>query len=112
MTLNPPEAPTAERRKDPRFQMLLPVFLQRCDGTVFENSTYTRDVSSSGIFFYLDAEIREGARVEFKLGLPPGDLQASSIQVEYRGQVTRVHRLPNGTYGVAATMQKSGFGNA
>jgi hypothetical protein len=112
MTLSPEQTST-ERRSEPRFPMLLPVFVRQCNGMELHASTYSRDVSSSGIFFYLDSEVREGAPLEFTLSLPPGDLLQASIRVNYSGKVIRVSALPQGIYGVAASMECFGYvGNA
>lgn len=98
-----------ERRRAPRFSMRLPVFVNRCDGENVDRSTYSRDVSSNGIYFYMDDEIKEGVDLEFTVSLPPDDVMRIPIRVNYSGRAIRVKQLTNGTYGVAATMESYGF---
>ena len=98
-----------ERRKSPRFSMRLPVFVNTCDGRQVDKSTFCRDVSSKGIYFYLDDPILEGSPLEFTLSLPPDDVLRTPIRVNYAGKAIRVRQLANGSYGVAATMESYGF---
>jgi len=100
---------TVERRKAPRFSMRLPVFVNSCAGERCDMSTISRDVSSNGIYFYMDSAIEEGAALAFTLSLPPDDVLRVPIRVNYNGRAVRVRRLSNNTYGVAATMESSGF---
>lgn len=98
-----------DRRKAPRFSMRLPVFVNRCNGQTLDSSTYSRDVSSSGIYFYMASALEEGTVLEFTLSLPPDDVLHMPIRVNYVGKAIRVKALSNGTYGVAASMESYGF---
>ena len=98
-----------DRRKAPRFSMRLPVFVNRCNGQTLDASTFSRDVSSNGIYFYMDAAIEEGTVLEFTLSLPPDDVLRIPIRVNYSGKAIRVKALHNGSYGVAASMESYGF---
>jgi PilZ domain-containing protein len=98
-----------ERRRAPRFPMRLPVFLKTCNGVNYGMSTFSRDVSSTGISFYLDEHIPEGSHLEFIVTLPPEESFKANIRVSYSGKAVRVHRLWNGTYGVAARLQSFEF---
>ena len=89
--------------------MRLPVFVNRCNGQTVDRSTYSRDVSSAGIYFYMDSAIEEGTVLEFTVSLPPDDVLRVPIRVNYSGKAVRVKPLPNGTYGVAASMESYGF---
>ena len=100
---------TEERRKAPRFSMRLPVFVSRCNGQVLDASTYSHDVSSAGILFYLDSSIEEGTILEFTVSLPPDEVLRLPIRVNYSGKAVRIKKLHNGTFGVAATMESYGF---
>lgn len=89
--------------------MRLPVFVNRCDGETVDRSTYSRDVSSNGIYFYMDSSVAEGTVLEFTVSLPPDDVLHVPIRVNYQGKAIRVKQLHNGTYGVAASMESYGF---
>jgi len=89
--------------------MRLPVFVNTCKGQALDKSTFCRDVSSKGIYFYLDSAVEEGAPLEFTLSLPPDDVLRMPIRVNYSGTAIRVRQLANGSYGVAATMESYGF---
>ena len=89
--------------------MRLPVQVNRCSGQECAKSTFSRDVSSSGIYFYFDSAIEEGASLEFTLSLPPDDVLRNPIRVNYSGKAIRVRQLTNSIFGVAATMESYGF---
>ncbi|MGH9649963.1 MAG: PilZ domain-containing protein [Terriglobales bacterium] len=91
-----------ERRSAPRFVMRLPLSARFSNGAVHEEQTFTRDVSSSGIFFYVDAEVGSRRQLELTLTLPPEGESPASIRVRYTGRVARLERLPEGRVGVAA----------
>lgn len=89
--------------------MRLPVFVNSYQGKQVDKSTFCRDVSSKGIYFYLDSEIEEGSALEFTVSLPPDDVLRVPIRVNYSGKAVRVRQLANGAYGIAATMESYGF---
>jgi len=89
--------------------MRLPVMVNRCNGVDCAKSTFSRDVSSSGIYFYLDSAMDEGAAIEFTLSLPPDDVLHLPIRVNYVGKTIRVRQLTNSVFGVAAVMESYGF---
>jgi PilZ domain-containing protein len=94
-----------ERRTAPRFPMRLPMRVKFFNERPHEESTFTRDVSSSGVFFYLDGYIQnhpgEQEAIEFTLTLPLTSALAQEIRVRYTGQVVRVENLADGKLGVA-----------
>ena len=93
-----------ERRCAPRFAMRLPALARFSNGETHEEQTFTRDVSSSGIFFYVDAELGSRRQLELTLTLPPEGESPANIRVRYTGQVVRLERLPEGRLGVAAAL--------
>lgn len=52
--------PQPEKRTTRRFALDLPIAVKFLDNGTFEVTGHTRDVSSRGVFFYLDSEIAEG----------------------------------------------------
>jgi hypothetical protein len=98
-----------EKRRAPRFPLRLPVHLKTCNGQKCETATFSRDVSSTGISFYLDHPIEAGSELEFIVTLPPeGELQ-SAIRVSYSAKAVRVHIVWDGTYGVGADFESYQF---
>ena len=107
-----PESPD-ERRIAPRFPMRLPMKVRFFNESPHEETTFTRDVSSSGVFFYLDGYIQnhpgEREPIEFTLTLPLNSAMAPEIKVRYTGEVVRIETLPDGKLGVAARMMGHEF---
>jgi hypothetical protein len=86
--------------------MRLPMTVKFFNEGPYEESTFTRDVSSSGVFFYLDGYVQnhpgEHEAIEFTLTLPLTSALAQEIKVRYTAEVVRVEALPDGKLGVAA----------
>lgn len=106
--------PQTERRSSRRFSLDLPVavkFLE--DGTyevTGEVTGRTRDVSSRGVFFYLNSQIREGASIEFVMTLPSEITLTDPIRIQCSGKVVRVDRSRL-EQGVAVAIDKYDFVN-
>jgi hypothetical protein len=70
----------------------------------------TRDVSSRGIFFYVDSGIAAGSPIEFTLTLPPEITLTESIRVRCKGKVVRVDEgAADGKVAVAAVIDEYEF---
>jgi hypothetical protein len=91
-----------ERRAAPRFTMRLPLVARFYNGGVYEELTFTRDVSSSGALFDVDLDVGGRRQLEVVLTLPPQGDNPADIRVRYSGRVARLERLPEGRWGVAA----------
>lgn len=91
-----------DRRTAPRFTMRLPLVARFSNGGVYEEHTFTRDVSSAGALFDVDLEVGGRRQVEVILTLPPEGENPADIRVRYYGRVARLERLPEGRWGVAA----------
>ena len=92
-----------DRRVAPRFVMRLPAIVRFSNGTVYEEETFTQDVSASGAFFYVGTEIGGRRELELILALPAEGESPVDIRVRYTGRVARLERSPDGRVGVAAT---------
>lgn len=97
-----PEA-SENRRTAPRTQMRLPLVVRLLNGTGHEEHTYTRDVSFSGVFFYLGGETHGRRDLEMVLTLPAEGDKPAGMQVRYTGRVARLEPSLDGPLGVAAT---------
>lgn len=97
---------TKDRRTATRFAMRLPARARFSNGTVYEEETFTQDVSASGAFFYVDTEIGGRRQLELTLILPSEGETPADIRVRYTGRVARLERSPEGRVGVAAAFGK------
>ena len=100
--------PGPEKRATRRFSLDLPISVRFLDNGRKELAGHTRDVSSRGVFMYLDAEIREGAPIEFVMTLPPEITLSDPIRVRCAGRVLRVDKTGH-AQGVAVAIDKYDF---
>lgn len=100
--------PQPEKRTTRRFSLDLPISLKFLDDNRQVMAGHTRDVSSRGVFMYLDTEIATGAPIEFVMTLPPEITLAESIRVRCTGKILRIDKeAPQ--QGVAAAIEKYDF---
>ena len=92
-----------ERRYAPRISTRLPMVVRLLNGSAHEEHTFSRDVSYSGVYFYLDGETGGRREVEITLTLPPEGNSPTGMQERYTGRVARLEPSPEGRMGVAAT---------
>jgi hypothetical protein len=82
--------PQPEKRSVRRFAFDLPTSVKFLNDSACDLAGYTRDVSSRGVFMYLDAALSEGAALEFIMTLPPEVTLGSPVRVRCLGRVLRV----------------------
>src|SRR5258707_3163522 len=75
-----------------RFSLDLPISVKFLDNGKRELAGHTRDVSSRGVFMYLDTEITTGARIEFVMTLPTEITLSDPIRVRCTGKILRVDK--------------------
>ena len=97
--------PQTEKRSTRRFVLDLPVEVKFLDNGTCQVTGRTRDVSSRGVFFYLNSEIAVGAAIEFVMTLPSEITLASPIRVHCIGKVVRVEKNSGGQ-GIAVAIEK------
>lgn len=100
--------PQPEKRSTRRFSFDLPISVKFLNNGKRELDGHTRDVSSRGVFMYLDTEITVGAPIEFVMTLPPEITLADTVRVRCMGKVLRVDRAAQ-DQGVAVTIEKYDF---
>ena len=100
--------PQPEKRSTRRFSLDLPISVKFLNNGKRELGGHTRDVSSRGVFMYLDADITAGSSIEFVMTLPPEITLADPIRVRCTGKILRVDKAAQGQ-GVAATIEKYDF---
>jgi hypothetical protein len=94
------------KRKSPRFPVEEPVTASWSNGGTHEAVGQTRDVSTSGIYFYADFEPAQGSCIELVLTFPPEVTRGESVCVLCRGTVVRVEASPDESKtGVAVEIQ-------
>jgi hypothetical protein len=100
--------PQPEKRATRRFSLDLPIAIKFLDNGTYEVTGHTRDVSSRGVFFYVNSEIAEGAAIEFVMTLPAEITFTDPISVRCSGKVVRVDRNAE-SQGVAVAIEKYDF---
>ena len=91
-----------DRRKNPRFDMHVPVFLRALGESWI--ATETADVSAAGAFFVTDRPLLLNTPLEYVLTFHPELTKAQRpLLVRFFGMVLRCEQLPdrNGFYGIA-----------
>src|ERR1051326_8720905 len=106
----PMAQPRPEKRSTRRFSLDLPISVKFLDNGRREVAGHTRDVSSRGVFMYLDTEIQAGAPIEFVMTLPPEITLSDPIRVRCTGRVLRVDKTSH-EQGVAVAIDKYDFVN-
>jgi hypothetical protein len=82
--------PQPEKRSVRRFAFDLPTSVKFLNDNACDLAGHTRDVSSRGVFMYLDAELAEGVPLEFIMTLPPEVTLGNPVRVRCVGRVLRV----------------------
>ena len=100
--------PQPEKRSTRRFSLELPISVKFVNNGRRESAGHTRDVSSRGVFMYLNTEINEGAPIEFVMTLPTEVTLAEPIRVRCTGKVLRVTRAEQ-EQGVAVAIDNYDF---
>lgn len=100
--------PQPEKRSTRRFSLDLPISVKFLDNERRELAGHTRDVSSRGVFMFLDAELTVGSPIEFVMTLPPEITLSDPIRVRCTGKVLRVDKTAQ-EQGFAVAIEKYDF---
>lgn len=100
--------PRPERRANRRFALDLPVIIKFVDNQTQDITGQTRDVSSRGVFFYVNSGLKEGAAIEFVMTLPSEITSADPIRVRCLGKIVRLDQMTE-KLGVAVAIEKYDF---
>jgi Tfp pilus assembly protein PilZ len=93
-----------ERRKAQRFPIEQPVRLTFTRAGHYELQAVTKDVSTKGVFVYVESEIVAGSEVELLLNLPA---ENGSVPVRIRGRAIRVEKTSvHNKHGVGIAFEK------
>ncbi len=107
-----------DKRRHPRFGVALPLVVrlaaaakaaETTEAAEAEHETFSRDISTSGIYFSLGEPCELGSSLECVLTLPPDSQFGKSAQIRFRGKVVRVEKPEAGRIGVAAVIENYVF---
>ncbi len=98
--------PQIERRRLQRIPIQGRVTGHYTDGSTFEITGISKDVSAEGMFVFLGSELAVGSRVELMLQLPSQDLFKQTVTLRCAGRVVRTEgAMPDGSFGVAVAFE-------
>lgn len=100
--------PQPEKRSTRRFLLELPITITYANNAATELDALTRDVSSRGVFMYLNSDFAEGATIEFTMTLPREITLADPIRVQCTGRVLRLESKDR-RQGIAVSIDKYDF---
>ena len=98
-----------ERRTARRYELALPVVIRGGKEVIEPHNGQTRDISTRGVYFMLDEDVKEGSELDFTLTLPAEITQGTEVFVRAHGKVVRVERKHDdgvSRMGVAAVIEK------
>jgi PilZ domain len=101
----------SERRNARRYDLSLPILIRAvaAPGTAEIQRGKTRDVSTRGLYFVIDQDLRDGSDLDIMLTLPSEMTNGEEVLVKASGKVVRVEeRLEDGSLrrGVAAVIER------
>ena len=100
----------AERRNRKRYPLKLPVSVRPSGVSVAgEILTECRDVSSQGVYFFLEQPLSSGSPLEIMLTLPAEITRGEPVRVRCEATVQRTETLEKGRVGVAAKIERYRF---
>ena len=101
--------PKNERRNARRFSMKLPLNVRLSSGTPSADlRTHSEDVSSRGVYFYMDRDVKSGSSIEIVMTLPHEVTMAGPVKVRCMGRVARTEQRDSKT-GVVAAIERYEF---
>ena len=108
-------ASAEEKRKNQRFPLELPLEVN-LPGAEASGATETklRDISSSGVYFYLPQNLESGRKIEFYVRLQEPESSVPGIFLHCLGSVVRIDPQPDetehgGQVGVAVQIDRYRF---
>ena len=100
----------AERRSARRYDLSLPVMIRiPAQGFAGTQNGKTRDISTRGLYFVIDQDVRAGSDLDIMLTLPSEMTQGGDVMIKASGKVIRVEqRMEDGNarQGVAAVIER------
>ena len=100
---------TYERRNARRYDQSLPILIRAVPGIAETQKGKPRDISTRGLYFVVDQDLRDGSDLDIMLTLPSEMTNGEEVLVKASGKVVRVEeRVEDGTprRGVAAVIER------
>lgn len=99
-----------ERRSTTRYPLKLPLSVRPPGVSVAgEILTECRDVSSRGLYFFLEQPLNSGAPLEIMLTLPSEITRGEPVRVRCQARVQRTETIKKGRVGIAAKIERYRF---
>ena len=99
-----------ERRSRKRYPLKLPLSVRPTGiSAPGEILTECRDVSSHGVYFYLQQPLNSGLPLEITLTLPPEITGGDPVRVRCEARVQRAETAAGGRVGIAAKIERYRF---
>ena len=99
-----------ERRGRKRYPLKLPVSVRPPGvSAAGEILTECRDVSSQGLYFFLEEPLASGSPLEIMLTLPSEITRGEPVRVRCEAHVQRAETLGKGRVGIAAKIERYRF---
>ncbi len=95
-----------EQRKYKRFELKLPLELVKTGSRRIYGQGETKNVSSGGVLFVLEAPVEVGAPIEYVITLPSNSGKLGDVRLRCMGKVVR---LQESNHTVAATLERYEF---
>jgi hypothetical protein len=100
--------PQPEKRSTRRFSLELPISITYAGSSSADLSAQSRDVSSRGVFMYVNSDFAEGVSLQFIMTLPREITLAEPIRVRCTGRVLRIENKDH-RQGVAVSIENYDF---
>jgi hypothetical protein len=102
--------PFRERRRAERFNFEALLTVRWIEGSEQrEAQTVTKDLSSSGVYFFLPAGIPEGTAVEVEMTMPTQITLGAPTRVRCHGRIQRCELKAGDTAGMATAIESYEF---
>ena len=99
-----------ERRSRKRYPLKLPVSVRPSGvSAAGEILTECRDVSSQGVYFFLDEPLRSDEPLEIMLTLPSEITRGDPVRVRCEVRIQRTETMAKGRVGIAAKIERYRF---
>jgi hypothetical protein len=100
----------SERRVARRYDLSLPIMVRiPAQGLAETQNGRTRDISTKGLYFVIDQDVRAGSVLDIMLTLPSEMTNGDDVLVKATGKIVRVEsRMEDGNerQGVAAVIER------
>lgn len=99
-----------ERRSRTRYPLKLPLSVRSTGASPTGGIlAECKDVSSQGVYFFLEQPLSTGAPLEIMLTLPPEITRGDPVRVRCEAHVSRAETLGKGRVGIAAKIERYRF---